>query len=1027
MMIPGRNLMPHRQHGIAGVLFLWVLLLIAVPTTVSADVDASIEASIVGLELKGQKGFERLVLLDFDVVLKDDSSRFVPLRRLLNELRVPFEEIGDTLFFHSPAGHRITMLPLSNELAVDTVWTESPMMYGVSDVTGNVEIFIKEQLLKPILGIDLRWDESVFGYFGSTEETFPIWKQEDRARNKVVKRRRDRDLTSDIPDLLPPSGPSMFGDPALHFLQPGIRFSQNSEDRTMLTKSLDAWGRLVGGRYAVKLRQPDEDLSSDVQISQASLTHRFGDIETTAGDVVFGLGGLVFPSVVMSGFGANGLLGLRSDERDNDRSNFGRREQFLSRRDFVGSAPMGSKVELLIDDRLVDEQIIEKQEQADPGDGIYRFEGVDLFQDRVSEVRIEITEPDGEVTQHIEEVTGTGSLLQPGQLLFGGGTGGHRFSVNETWKQQGLFGGGRIVYGVTPFLSFGGTAAYQDQFSLPYELDRSEGENPVLSDAIPTKSEHYGVESRLQIAGRHLLTVEGAVSKAQFQAERAGFDNSDLPSDEDFSSAWGSQMESASSVRTTLDLHLSRAIRLSPQVFRYEPAFFNGSNVQVKDREGYAVSSRLKIGRYFRADLSHGSVANNVNGDSTITRIQQWQHADIPLPRIVPSTQLQLKAFRFEHHTPEIASDSIAVGRMKVRTLAELSVNSTLLRFVKLNGRVTAGKRLTDRQDVNLLSGLVLPNTPTSQRTGWRIEASRELFKNGQLQIGHWNSEYRERTLISHRLRATEQNHWQNQIEIGYDWNLNDWYGHLEPGYYFDRSGTSKITGTARYQSGDWLFAVTVTLRPAISFAGRRPILTPASRISPSRGGIQGMVFYDENGNGKKDSNEAGVPDIQLVTNEGRRTVTDKRGNFLISAVQQKRRMRVAINPQDLSAIYTPTNGAQWARLEPGLLTPVYLGITELGSISGFVLANQGDSSETKAVGGVVVIARNQQGRVAQESVTYSDGSYYLGDLMPGEYSIEIKTGSLPKRYQKRLYKESVTITGDRLDIMGMNLMIEPE
>ncbi|MCB1060206.1 MAG: hypothetical protein KDB65_08240 [Calditrichaeota bacterium] len=999
--------------------FVLLMLLAAGPFAGGICSADDLETSIAGFELKGKKPFEKLVMKDFEFI-DTDSVRFVPVKRLLDALQIPFDEPGDSLRFTNPRGEEVCLLCSENKIGIDTTWKETILYYGQSDVTGKVDLFVPEEQIGSLCGFDLIWNESVYGYVVATEYSYPVWKRTLSDRKRGARRSRRPDPTANMPELFAATGPSRYGDPSLHFIQPGLRFSRNNHDRSMLSKSLNLWGRLAGGRYNLYIQQPEEDFQSRVSVSSARITHRLGNTETTLGDAAFGLSNLVFPTVALSGFEMNGMYGVRDELRDKDRTDFGRRDDFLASSDIVGTAPMGSKVALFINDHYLDEQTVEQQEWADPGDGVYRFENVDLLQDRASELRIEIVEPDGEVTYRTETRVGTGALLQPGQLLVRGGVGGRRFTVSDqVWKQQGLFGGARVAFGVTNFLSMGAVAATQDQFSIPYEVSDVGTISRSSESTLPTTSRHLGGELRFRFANKHTLILESAASHSVLEPERAG-----LSIEDTLSVPWSESGSDGTASRAQLNVHISSLLKISPQVFKFSPAYYNGAGTKVTDRQGYAVDSRLQFSRTFQVTIAHGSVADNLEHDSLWTSVQQWQHVNFTVPTIVPRTRIQVDGDRLEYDGKRNENSDQARPQTQSRYLGGLSIFSSVTRSLEFEADISAGNRLFEHNEPNLLTGISLPYSPSLSRPGWRAELLRNTASLGQYRVGHSRSEFRDRTYMSHTLRATSNNHWQTRSEFGYDWKQEDWFGQVEPGYYFDRTGTSRLSALARYQVGEWLFSVSLQLQPVFSFTGGRPFVVPYSQITPSRGGIRGIVFLDANGNGKRESGEHGLDNINVVTDGGRHVTTDQSGQFLLGAMQQRRRARVAIDTRTLSAIYTPTNGAQWCNIEPGLMTPVYLGVSELGSISGTVMVlDSSAEQQTRPLGGVVVMARDSKGKIVQESVTYTDGSYFLGDLLPGEYGVELRESSLPDRIESGAYGQTVRLEGNRIDISGLTII----
>ena len=54
---------------------------------------------------------------------------------------------------------------------------------------------------------------------------------------------------------------------------------------------------------------------------------------------------------------------------------------------------------------------------------------------------------------------------------------------------------------------------------------------------------------------------------------------------------------------------------------------------------------------------------------------------------------------------------------------------------------------------------------------------------------------------------------------------------------------------------------------------------------------------------------------------------------------------------------------------------------------------------EKKAISGVRVVMRDARDNVVTDSVTASDGSFYLSNLRPGSYTLEVDPTTIPEGY----------------------------
>lgn len=186
------------------------------------------------------------------------------------------------------------------------------------------------------------------------------------------------------------------------------------------------------------------------------------------------------------------------------------------------------------------------------------------------------------------------------------------------------------------------------------------------------------------------------------------------------------------------------------------------------------------------------------------------------------------------------------------------------------------------------------------------------------------------------------------------------------------------------------------------------------------RAGVAGVVFLDENGNGRRDAGEPGVPDAQVRV--GSQVVrTDSAGRFRVFDLVPFVR---TIVETDSLAFPDPTWVATEPRLaltpEPNVFSQVRIAVVRGGEVSGRVVWEQHE----RAVGGLRVVFRDQ-GRGGETAVTtFSDGTFYAMSVRPGTYRVSVDTDQLDQLHARSL-PASITVGGSGREVAGVTLRVE--
>jgi hypothetical protein len=232
--------------------------------------------------------------------------------------------------------------------------------------------------------------------------------------------------------------------------------------------------------------------------------------------------------------------------------------------------------------------------------------------------------------------------------------------------------------------------------------------------------------------------------------------------------------------------------------------------------------------------------------------------------------------------------------------------------------------------------------------------------------------------------------------ELGHDIDVNDVFFDQRTDYLLGPSGSTRLGVQTRYEHGAWTFMIVCSITELFSHDNGEFHRITDQGITPDFGAVHGKVFVDADADGKLGDDEQGVPDVRVVTPQGFSAKTDKNGYYAIQAGPRARTDRVFLDMGTVPADLTPTNGVQSAQVGPRRLTRVNLGLSPLHDVSGLVYwVDKGDTRRPLA-GLRVFITKQGDATVLTDSYTASDGSYYLGNLRPGTYVVNIDVNSLP-------------------------------
>ena len=164
----------------------------------------------------------------------------------------------------------------------------------------------------------------------------------------------------------------------------------------------------------------------------------------------------------------------------------------------------------------------------------------------------------------------------------------------------------------------------------------------------------------------------------------------------------------------------------------------------------------------------------------------------------------------------------------------------------------------------------------------------------------------------------------------------------------------------------------------------------------PANTSVEGYLFKDLNGNGKKDMGEEGLADVKVIIGP-REVTTDKNGYYRASVRYKK--VVVSVDMNTVPGAYICTTPATIeADVSRGGIKRVDFGMSNRSGIYGMVFVDANgnltlDKGE-KHLAGIRFILDGKRNIVSN-----SEGIYFFGDLMPGTHELKIDVDKLPMNY----------------------------
>lgn len=198
------------------------------------------------------------------------------------------------------------------------------------------------------------------------------------------------------------------------------------------------------------------------------------------------------------------------------------------------------------------------------------------------------------------------------------------------------------------------------------------------------------------------------------------------------------------------------------------------------------------------------------------------------------------------------------------------------------------------------------------------------------------------------------------------------------------------VQGTVRAVRGRPGASTAAVVSGSTGINGFRQLNTRPNTLS-GHGGLYGVVFLDLDGDGVFSPGDLPAPDIPLLAG-GYSVASDSLGRYSIWGLRPYAVTPIAVDGARVpDPSWTTADPTLRVRPAPSAARRVDIPLVRTRELIGSVVADAGVATNA----GVTLILTRLDDGAASSLLTFSDGQFYLGNLRPGSYRIEVAPSSL--------------------------------
>ena len=205
---------------------------------------------------------------------------------------------------------------------------------------------------------------------------------------------------------------------------------------------------------------------------------------------------------------------------------------------------------------------------------------------------------------------------------------------------------------------------------------------------------------------------------------------------------------------------------------------------------------------------------------------------------------------------------------------------------------------------------------------------------------------------------------------------------------------------------------VSQLVQGSVLYNRSRRALQLAPGPSLQRAGVAGRVFLDANGNGRFDPGEEGLAHVRVQAGTSN-ALSDSSGQYRLWDVVPFEPVIVAADSLSFeSPLWVAANPALTIAPGPNRYTVVDIPVVLGSVVEGSVLRRFGNG--TQGVAGATLLLREERTGRERSVTTFTDGSYYLLGVRPGDYALSVDARVLDLLQMKAEPRRfSVSASGD--------------
>jgi hypothetical protein len=224
------------------------------------------------------------------------------------------------------------------------------------------------------------------------------------------------------------------------------------------------------------------------------------------------------------------------------------------------------------------------------------------------------------------------------------------------------------------------------------------------------------------------------------------------------------------------------------------------------------------------------------------------------------------------------------------------------------------------------------------------------------------------------------------RLTLSADHDLGNRSTFVQAGLYLD---FRKVRSVSRYQSGSGAYSFQHVFSGSVSHDGETGRMVLSNREQAGRSAVSVLMFIDSNSNGKFDHGEEKVPVRGFRINESALFETGSDSILRITQLQSYWRYKASIIQSALpDPSLTPAVSDFSFITDPNRFKLIEIPLYRTGTIDGKITIRR--EAGSNGLGGVRLIIRQKNGTNETIIRSFSDGSFYAMQLMPGSYSIEV-------------------------------------